>query len=74
MQYKHLIIKLFAILNSVEGIIHIIVATIGMWGCIDLNIYDIRVLLPNIENYVFGIFSIITGIIMQKISNVTFSD
>jgi len=68
MVYRQLMIKLFAILNSIEGVVHIIVATIGMWGCIALDIYDIRVLLPNIENYIFGVFSIATGIIMQTMS------
>lgn len=66
-KYKSAVIKLLAVLNSVEGIIHIIVATIGTWGCLDLGIYDFRVLLPNIENYLFGIFSLLTGIIIVKL-------
>jgi hypothetical protein len=66
-KYKRVIIKLLAVLNSVEGIVHIIVATIGTWGCLDLGIYDFRVLLPNIENYLFGIFSLLTGIIIVKL-------
>ena len=66
-KHKKVIISLFAIFNSIEGIVHIIVASIGMWGCIDLGIYDFRILLPNIENYVFGIFSLLTGIIMVKL-------
>jgi len=66
-RYKKVIIELFAILNSIEGVVHIIVATIGTWGCIDLGIYDFRIMLPNIENYIFGIFSLLTGIIMVKL-------
>ena len=66
---KTLLISTFAFFNSVEGVVHLIVASIGMWGCIDLRVFDIRVLLPNIENYVFGIFSILTGIIMVKFNN-----
>ena len=64
---KKIIIQLLAVCNSVEGVVHIIVATIGMWGCIDLGVYDFRVLLPNIENYLFGIFSLLTGIIIVKL-------
>jgi len=67
MKYKKVIIKLLGILNSVEGVTHIMVATIGMWGCIDLGVYDFRILLPNIENYLFGIFSLLTGIVIVKL-------
>ena len=64
---KKLIISIFAFFNSVEGVIHLIVAGIGFWGCIDLRVFDFRILLPNIENFVFGIFSLATGIIMKTL-------
>lgn len=50
-----------AILNTIEGVVHLIVATIGTWGMVDTNTYDIRIWLPAIENFIFGIFSILTG-------------
>ena len=65
-KFKQLIFQAVAILNTVEGIIHLIVASIGFWGCFDLKVFDFRVLLPNIENFIFGIFSILTGVIMSK--------
>jgi hypothetical protein len=50
-----------AILNTIEGIVHLVVASIGVWGMVDTSTYDIRVWLPAIENFIFGIFSILTG-------------
>lgn len=49
------------ILNSVEGIVHLVVALIGSWGAIDTNVIDGRVWLPIFENFVLGIFSLLTG-------------
>lgn len=50
-----------ALLNAIEGIIHLVVAIIGMWGAIDINVYDIRIWLPIVENFVLGLFSLLTG-------------
>lgn len=50
-----------AMLNAVEGIIHIIVAVIGGWGAIDVSVFDMRVWLPIIENLILGLFSLLTG-------------
>lgn len=60
------IIKSLAILNTVEGIIHLIVSFVGAWGLIDIHTYDIRVWTPVAENFVFGLFSIFTGWILGK--------
>lgn len=50
-----------AMLNAVEGIVHLIVAVIGSWGAIDTSVTDIRVWLPIIENFVLGLFSLLTS-------------
>jgi hypothetical protein len=50
-----------ALLNAVEGIIHLVVAGIGTWGAIDVSVYDMRVWLPIIENIILGGFSLLTG-------------
>lgn len=50
-----------AILNTLEGIIHLVVALIGGWGAIDTKVIDIRVWLPIFENFVLGVFSLLTG-------------
>lgn len=48
-------------LNTVEGFVHLIVAVIGTWGAVDTNVIDMRVWLPIVENFVLGIFSLLTG-------------
>lgn len=53
-----------ALLNWIEGITHIVVSGIGFWGCISIRVFDIRVMTPIVENLIFGVFSIVTGIVM----------
>lgn len=48
-------------LNTFEGIVHIIVAIIGVWGVGATGVVDIRLLLPIIENFILGGFSLLTG-------------
>lgn len=55
------IMKSLAVLNTLEGVIHLIVAVVGAWGLIDIEAYDIRAWTPVVENFIFGIFSILTG-------------
>lgn len=50
-----------AMLNAIEGIVHLVVAIIGGWGVVSVDVYDFRVLLPIIENFVLGVFSLLTG-------------
>jgi hypothetical protein len=50
-----------ALLNAVEGIVHLIVAVIGTWGAVDTSVADARVWLPIVENFILGAFSLLTG-------------
>jgi len=65
-KYEKLVIKPLAFLNSVEGTVHLIVAMIGLWGCVAIKVFDIRVMAPIIENIIFGFFSILTGVVMSR--------
>jgi hypothetical protein len=67
---KRIFLQMVAVLNTVEGIVHLIVAGVGFWGCFDLKVFDFRILLPNIENFIFGLFSLLTGIVIAKWTNV----
>lgn len=58
------IIKSLALLNTVEGVIHLVVAFISIWGLIDKGVYDIRIWTAPLENLIFGFFSIITGYVL----------
>jgi hypothetical protein len=75
------IVASMAVLNSIEGIIHLIVAGVGitgvfkMWGLstfskmfflegVDIAITSWAVMLPNIENIGFGVFSLVVGYVL----------
>jgi hypothetical protein len=62
----NLFVKFLAVINTFEGIIHIIVAAIGLWGVIATGTWDWRLLAAPIENFVFGILSVATGIVLGK--------
>jgi hypothetical protein len=55
------IMKWMAVLNGIEGFVHLVVAVIGTWGIIDTGVYDARIWLPVIENFVLGAFSLLTA-------------
>lgn len=61
---KKLFIKFMALLNWIEGIVHLIISGIGLWGCIMLKVFDVRIMAPIIENLIFGVFSVLTGIVL----------
>jgi hypothetical protein len=63
---KKYLIKFIAILNTLEGVIHLVVALLGFWGVVATYTFDWRVLTPPIENLIFGLFSIYTGLILGK--------
>lgn len=59
-------IKGLAVFNLYEGIIHLVIAVIGLWGCWATGTWDWRVLAPVVENTLFGFFSVFTGIVLGK--------
>jgi hypothetical protein len=63
---KKFLIKFLALLNTAEGIIHLVVALIGFWGIFATNTWDWRVIMPPLENLIFGLFSIFTGIVLGQ--------
>jgi len=58
--------KSLAILNSLEGVIHLIVALVSLWGIAATHTWDWRVLAAPLENAVFGAFSLWTGYVLGK--------
>lgn len=57
-------IKSLALLNGVEGIIHLVVALISGWSLVKLGVYDFGAWLATLENIFFGVFSIFTGYVL----------
>jgi hypothetical protein len=61
-----LFIRFLAAINALEGIFHLVFAVIGLWGSVATNTWDWRILSPIIENLVFGVLSIATGLVLGK--------
>lgn len=61
---KRLFIQSLAVFNTVEGILHIIMALISLWGCWDTGVWDWRVMSAPVTDLAFGAFSIITGYVL----------
>lgn len=64
---KQVLISLLAIFNTFEGIIHLIVAVVGLWGIFDTGIYDWRLFVAPVENLIFGLFSVMTGYLLKEL-------
>lgn len=56
--------KFLALFNTMEGIIHLVVAAIAFWGIFAGQVWDWRVWTAPTENLIFGLFSILTGYIL----------
>lgn len=54
-------LRSLALINTVEGVIHLVVAVIGIWGVCATGVVDPRLLLPIVENIILGGASLITG-------------
>jgi len=52
------------LLNWIEGIVHLVISCIGLWGCVMLKVFDVRIMAPIVENFIFGVFSVLTGIVL----------
>lgn len=50
-----------AAFNAIEGIVHLVTAAIGTWGAVDVQVWDIRVWFPIIENFFTGVLSLVTA-------------
>jgi hypothetical protein len=61
-----LFVRFLAVINAAEGIIHLVVAGVGLWGIIATGVWDWRLWSPVVENFVFGILSVATGIVLGK--------
>lgn len=63
---KELFIRMLAILNLSEGLIHLVTSGISFWGMYSLGVWDWRVATSPTADLVLGIFSILTGIVLGR--------
>jgi hypothetical protein len=58
------ILKSIGVLNTIEGIIHLVVAVISGLSLIRLGVYDLGAWTATIENLILGGFSLFTGYVL----------
>ena len=61
---KKWFVKILAVLNLSEGIIHIITSLISFWGMWDIGVWDWRIAASPSFDLVLGFVSIITGFVL----------
>lgn len=66
---KRLIIKALVFINFGEGIIHLVVSTISLWGIYDLGVSDWRVLTAPVTDLFLGLASLFTGYILKDFAH-----
>ncbi len=65
---KKFLINILAALNMFEGVIHIVTSVITFWGIYDQHITDWRVWTAPSFDLILGVVSIITSIVLKKIT------
>jgi len=61
---KQFVIKILALLNFAEGIIHLVVSIISFWGMYDTGIWDWRIAAAPTTDLLLGTTSLITGFVL----------
>lgn len=63
---KQFIIKILALINLAEGLIHLVVSAISFWGIYDNGIWDWRVMTAPTTDLFLGFASLITGYVLKE--------
>lgn len=58
--------KILAYLSMFEGVIHLVVSVISLWGIYELGTYDWRIMTAPIVDFVFGFTAIAAGIVLGE--------
>lgn len=61
-----LLMKILAVLNLSEGMIHIVTAGISFWGMFSLGVWDWRVATSPTADLALGLVSLVTGVVLNK--------
>jgi len=62
---KQFIIRILAIINLTEGLIHLVVSGISFWGMYDNGIWDWRIMAAPTTDLFLGMASLLTGYILK---------
>jgi hypothetical protein len=66
---KKFIIKALVFINLGEGIIHLVVSAVSLWGIYDLGVFDWRVLTAPITDLFLGLASLFTSYVLRDFAN-----
>ena len=66
MTIKSLFAKFLAYFNSFEGVSHLIIASLGLWGMFKADAFVWQLFVAVGSDFIFGFLSIATGIYMIK--------
>lgn len=61
-----LLMKVLAVLNLGEGVIHIFTALVSFWGMASLDVWDWRVATSPSADLALGVVSLVTGVALGK--------
>lgn len=61
-----LAMKILAVLNLGEGVIHIVTAVISLWGMSSLGVWDWRVATSPVADLGLGLVSLVTAVALGK--------
>jgi hypothetical protein len=62
---KQFIIKILAMINLTEGMIHLVVASISFYGIYDTKTWDWRIMAAPTTDLFLGVASLITGYVLK---------
>jgi len=66
---KQFIIKILALINLAEGLIHMVVATISFWGFYETDAWDWRIMTAPSTDFVLGITSLLTWFFLKDFAH-----
>jgi hypothetical protein len=66
---KKFIIRLLMFLNLGEGIIHLAVSIISLWGIYELAAWDWRILTAPVVDFFLGLVSLVTSYFLKEYSH-----
>jgi hypothetical protein len=63
---NRLLMKLLAVLNLGEGVIHLVTAAISFWGMLSLGVWDWRLAASPTADFALGLVSLVTAAALHQ--------
>jgi hypothetical protein len=62
-----LLMRVLAVLNLGEGLIHMVTAGVSFWGMVSLGVWDWRVATSPTADAGLGVVSLMTGLVLKRL-------